>query len=164
MNTLDIILLLLFIPSIVRGLSKGLISQALSFASIFVSAYLAFHFSSAVEDWLGCYVRMDSNLLYIISFVSIVVIAVLLMNIVARILTKVINLVSLGWLDKLLGLAFSVAGAVLVTGLLLTAVRNLNGNLRWIDPEVFSSSKVCTFITSVCDTVFPFIKNLVETV
>ena len=41
MNTLDIILLILFIPGVIRGLTKGFLEQAVSLAGIFISVYLA---------------------------------------------------------------------------------------------------------------------------
>ena len=44
MNTLDIVILLLFIPGIVRGISKGFIEQVISLVGIVLSAYLAFKF------------------------------------------------------------------------------------------------------------------------
>ena len=46
MNTLDIILLILFIPGLIRGMSKGFIEQAVSLVGIVLSVYLAFRFSS----------------------------------------------------------------------------------------------------------------------
>ena len=45
MNTLDIVILLLFIPGIIRGLSKGFLEQAISLAGVVLSVYLAYRFS-----------------------------------------------------------------------------------------------------------------------
>ena len=41
MNVLDIIILLLFLPGIIRGLTKGLIEQAVSLAGIVASVWAA---------------------------------------------------------------------------------------------------------------------------
>ena len=56
MNLLDIILLILFIPAIIRGISKGFIEQIIALASLFLSAWLAYLFSNTVSGWLGQYV------------------------------------------------------------------------------------------------------------
>ena len=44
MNTLDIILLALFVPGIVRGLRKGILEQAIGLAGLFISYFLAKRF------------------------------------------------------------------------------------------------------------------------
>ena len=41
MNTLDIVILLLFIPGIIRGITKGFLEQAISLAGIVLSVYRA---------------------------------------------------------------------------------------------------------------------------
>ena len=44
MNVLDIIILLLFLPGIIRGLTKGLIEQAVSLAGIVASVWAAYKY------------------------------------------------------------------------------------------------------------------------
>ena len=45
MGTLDIILLICFIPALVRGIQKGFIEQVISLASIFIGAWMAYRFA-----------------------------------------------------------------------------------------------------------------------
>ena len=59
MATLDIILLICFIPGIIRGISKGFLEQALSLVGIVLSVWAAFKFSALVCDWLKPYLSLS---------------------------------------------------------------------------------------------------------
>ena len=48
MNPLDIILLICFLPAVIRGLSKGFLEQAICLVGLFVSVWAAFRFSELV--------------------------------------------------------------------------------------------------------------------
>ena len=63
MATLDIILLICFIPGIIRGLSKGFLEQALALAGVVLSVWAAFRFSSLVCTWLKPYVNISETTL-----------------------------------------------------------------------------------------------------
>ena len=89
MNLLDIILLILFIPAIIRGISKGFIEQIIALASLFLSAWLAYLFSNTVSGWLGQYVsNVSPQVLYVISFVVIIIVTVALLHLLARLLSN----------------------------------------------------------------------------
>lgn len=79
MNTLDIVILLLFIPGIIRGMSKGFLEQIITLAGIVLSVYLAFKFSDVAGAWLGNYLKVSQTLLNILSF-ALVLAAVLLIT------------------------------------------------------------------------------------
>ena len=61
MATLDIILLVCFLPGIIRGLSKGFLEQALALVGIVLSVWAAFRFSGLVATWLKPYVDFSET-------------------------------------------------------------------------------------------------------
>lgn len=66
MNVLDIVLIILFIPAIIRGISKGFIEQVIALASLFLSAWLAYLFADKVGTWLSAYIDgVSKEVLYI---------------------------------------------------------------------------------------------------
>ena len=126
MATLDIILLLCFIPGIIRGFSKGFLEQALALAGVVLSVWAAFRFSSLVSTWLQPYLEVSERMLSIISFVVILLAIGLIVAILAKLLTKVLEIAMLGWLDKTLGLAFALAVNALVIGLFIILFDTVN--------------------------------------
>lgn len=160
MATLDIILLVCFIPGIIRGLSKGFLEQALALVGIVLSVWAAFHFSSLVCTWLKPYLEVSETVLNVIAFALILVAISLAVLLVARLLTKVVELAMLGWLNKVLGLAFAVALNALVIGIFIILFDTLNVKFGFVKPEVLDQSVVYTTLRDLCYLVFPYLKQL----
>ena len=160
MATLDIILLICFIPGIIRGLSKGFLEQALALAGVVVSVWAAFRFSSLVCTWLKPYVDVSETTLNVISFALILVVISLGVVLLAKLLTKVAELAMLGWLDKTLGLVFALAVNALVIGVFIILFDTVNLKFGLVKPEVLEDSVVYTTLRDLCYFVFPYLKEL----
>jgi membrane protein required for colicin V production len=158
MATLDIILLICFIPGIIRGISKGFLEQALALAGVVLSVWAAFRFSTLVSTWLKPYLDVSETTLNVISFALILVAITLVVFLVAKLLTKVAELAMLGWLDKLLGLVFALAVNALVIGVFIIMFDTLNQKFGLVKPEVLDASVVYTTLRDLCYFVFPYLK------
>ena len=71
MNTLDIIILLCFVPALISGISKGFIEQAIALVSLVLGAWLAYRFSALVSSWLEPVLEVSETALNVISFAAI---------------------------------------------------------------------------------------------
>ena len=160
MTTLDIILLVCFLPGIIRGLSKGFLEQALALGGVVLSVWAAFHFSARVSTWLKPYVDMSERALNAVAFVVILVAISLLVLLVAKLLTKVAELAMLGWLNKLLGLVFALAVNALVIGVFIILFDTVNVKFGLVKPEVLDGSIVYTSRRDLSYLVFPYLKEL----
>ena len=158
MATLDIILLICFIPGIIRGLSKGFLEQALSLGGIFLSVWAAFKFSTVVCGWLKPYLSLSETTLSVVAFALILVAVCLAVLIVAKLLTKVLEMSMLGWLDKILGLAFALVVNALLLGVFIILFDTLNLKFEFVKPEVLDESIVYTTLRDLCYLVFPYLK------
>lgn len=160
MTTLDIILLVCFLPGIIRGLSKGFLEQALALGGVVLSVWAAFHFSGLVCTWIKPYVEMSDRALNVIAFVIILVAISLLVLLVAKLLTKVAELAMLGWLNKLLGLVFALAVNALVIGVFIILFDTVNVKFGLVKTEVLDASVVYTTLRDLSYLVFPYLKEL----
>ena len=158
MATLDIILLICFIPGIIRGLSKGFLEQALSLGGIFLSVWAAFKFSTVVCGWLKPYLSLSETTLSVVAFALILVAVCLAVLIVAKLLTKVLEMSMLGWLDKVLGLAFALVVNALLLGVFIILFDTLNLKFGFVKPEVLDASIVYTTLRDLSYLVFPYLK------
>ena len=162
MGILDIILLLCFIPGIVRGITKGFVQQLISLASIFIGAWLAVKFSSLVSTWLMKYIELDPKIIKVISFAVIVILAVLLLYWIGQLVSKVIKIATLGWLDKLLGIVFAILKVALVLGLLIMLFEGVNGKLGLVKADTLDDSALYCAIRDFGQTVLPFLKKFIS--
>ena len=158
MATLDIILLICFLPGIIRGISKGFLEQALSLAGIVVSVWAAFKFSALVCTWLKPYLSLSETTLSVVAFALILVAVCLAVLIVAKLLTKVLEMSMLGWLDKILGLVFALVVNGLLLGVFVILFDTLNLKFGFVKPEVLDGSVVYTTLRDFCYLVFPYLK------
>ena len=90
MNTLDIVILLLFIPGIIRGITKGFLEQAITLAGIVLSVYVAYHFSSYACNFIQKYITVSETVLHILGFAA-TLIAVLIVALVLGLIAIVFD-------------------------------------------------------------------------
>lgn len=162
MSILDIILLICFVPAIVKGVSKGFIRQAVELLAILVGAWLAIRFSSLLSGWLSNYFEVQPQVMTIISFVLIVLVVALLMTLVANLLTKLLDFIALGWINRLLGFVFAILKVAVILGLAIMAFEALNSSFGIVDPDKLSGSPVYSHLKGMAETVFPYLKSLIS--
>ena len=164
MNTLDIIILVLFIPGIIHGMSKGLIEQAISLVGIVLSAYLAFKFSDAACNWLSHYITVSETVLNVLGFAVVLVGMLLVVLFVAKLVTAAVEKASLGWINKVLGLAFSIAVTAVVLGLLIILFDTVNIKFALVKSPILQESLLYGALKDFGYFVFPYLKGLLTTV
>lgn len=161
MSTLDIILLVCFVPAIVRGIQRGFIAQVVSLVSVILGIWLAFHFSEMVCEWLRQYFpNLSETVLSIAGFVLILVVVALLLHLVGKLIMKIFKAVDLGWLNWILGLIFSLLKAALIIGLVLVLFDTINLKFSLVKPETLDQSVLYAPLRDAAYKVFPYLKAL----
>lgn len=162
MGTLDIILLIGFIPALVRGIQKGFIEQVISLASIFIGAWMAYRFAEPLSVWLTQFVNVEPRILGVASFAIVVVLTVILLNLLGRLLTKTLSLASLGFVNRLLGVVFALLKAALIIGLLIFVFDTFNGKWGIVNAELLDGSVIYKALHEAALKVFPYLQNLLN--
>lgn len=160
MNIVDIILLICFVPAVVQGFRKGFISQVIAIVSIIVGAWVSFRFTSDASVWLGQYIQGSEQMLKVVSFAIIFAAAIVALALLGKMLEGAIKLVMLGWLNRLLGVAFSLLKAGLIVGLGIMLFCSLNNTFGMVSEEVLNESVLFPPLKTLAYTVFPYLKEL----
>ena len=160
MNTVDIILLICFLPALIQGFRKGFISQIIAIISIILGAWLSFRFASEVSVWLAQYITGSEQILKIIAFALILTAVIIGLTLLGKLLESTFELVMLGWLNKLLGAAFSLVKAGLLIGLAIMVFCSLNNTFSMVSEEVLKESVLFPPLKDLAYTVFPYLKEL----
>lgn len=162
-NIVDLILIVCFIPAIVEGLRKGLVNQLAELISIIAGIWAAFKCSSALAELLSPTLKnADPVMIKVLSFIVLIVVVFLLARVIGRIVTSILKAVTLGWLNRLAGLIFSLLKATLILGLILLIFDGLNTRLEIVDRSILRDSKIYCDIHLVCGKVFPFLKSFIS--
>ena len=161
MAILDIILLLCFVPAIVSGISKGFVKQVVDLAAILLAAWAAFHFSTVMGEWLCQYITLEKSILNVISFILIIIVTAVVLNLVGALITKALKAVSLGFVNRLLGLVFAILKVAVILGLVILLFETLNSTLHIVKPEATADAVVYNALKEAAEKVFPILKTFV---
>lgn len=161
MSIVDIILLICFVPAIINGVRKGFISQVISIISIIAGVWVSYEFASIVGTWIGQHIEASESVLKLISFALIMAGVFVLLGIVGRFLEGIVKFVMLGWLNKLLGIMFSLLKSGLIIGMLIMVFSSINNNLHLVDEQVLAESVLYTPLKNTAFIVFPYLKSLI---
>lgn len=162
MNTLDIIILLLFIPGIIRGLTKGFLEQAISLAGIVLSVYIAYHFSSFACEFIQKYITVSETILHILGFAVTLIVVLIGVILLAKLITKAVEMASLGWLNRALGFIFAVLVTAIVLGLLAIVFDTLNIKFELVKSTILQDSVLYGHLKDFGYFVFPYMKQLLS--
>ena len=160
MNILDIILLICFVPAIIQGFRKGFIAQAIAIISIVVGIWASARFANIVTAWIGQYITASEQVLKVVAFAMILIVVFLVLAALGKMLEGVFRIVMLGWLNKLLGVAFSLLKMVLIIGLLIIAFTAVNDTFKFVQESVLNESVLYPPLKKLAFEVFPYLKEI----
>ena len=160
MNILDIILLICFVPAIIQGFRKGFIAQAIAIISIIVGIWASARFANIVTAWIGQYITASEQVLKVVAFAMILIVVFLVLAALGKMLEGVFRIVMLGWLNKLLGVAFSLLKMVLIIGLLIIAFTAVNDTFKFVQESVLNESVLYPPLKKLAFEVFPYLKDV----
>ncbi len=161
MNILDIILLLCFVPALIQGFRKGFISQVISIISLILGVWMSARFANIVGNWIGQYIQGSEQVLRLVAFALIFIAVIAALTLVGKMLEGMIRLIMLGWLNRLLGVLFSLLKAGLIVGLLIMAFCSLNDTFHFVSEETLNASAIFPPLKRLAYNVFPYLKELI---
>jgi membrane protein required for colicin V production len=164
MNLLDIILLILLIPGTIRGISRGFLEQAVTLAGIVLAAYMAYHFSEPVCTWLAQYITVSDTVLHVIGFAVMMLGVLIIVMFFAKLLTRVADMASLGWFNRVLGFVFSLAVSAVILSLIIILFDTVNTKFELVKTPILTDSVLYGHLKDLGYFVFPYLKHLLSTV
>lgn len=128
MNYIDIVIIVLLGIFGIGGLRKGIITEAATLLGLAVGLYGAFHFSDFTADKLVQWVEINPKYLNVISFVVTFLVLAVAVNLLGRLITKLVQAINLGFIDKLGGFIIGMAKGLLICSLLVMLLNALEMN------------------------------------
>ncbi|WP_251620889.1 CvpA family protein [Odoribacter lunatus] len=140
MNLIDIILLLPLVYGAYKGFSKGLIVEIATLVGVILGVYIAIHYSDVTEVLLRDFLNITSGYLSYIALSITFLVVMVLIFVLGKMLTKIIDMVSLGLVNKLLGTILGIAKYFLILCVLLLLVDALDDKFHFMKNETKENS------------------------
>ena len=160
---IDIIFIFLLALALWKGFSKGFIVALFSVIALFVGLAAAMKLSAVAAELLKDTMQVSAKWLAFLSFFLVFLLAVFLVRLGAAAVEKMVEMMMLGWLNRLAGILLY---AVMYTIILSVIVFYLE-KVGILGPPSLAGSKTYPFIRpwgpaaiNGIGVIFPFFKNM----
>ena len=144
---LDIIFLVIIIWGAYNGFLNGLVKELSAVLSLIFGIVLAKNLYPILDEKLNA--LTDSKLISIISAVIIFILTIIIFKIGAKIATKFIKFVYLGFINKLLGSIFGGIKSLLILCFLVFIFLKINTNIQIINTDNLEESTIYVQIKKI---------------
>lgn len=162
---IDVIFLFLMIFAVVKGMRNGFIVAVFSFLGMFIGLVAAIKLSALVAGWLQDSTNVTAAWLPFLSFALVMIAVMLLVRLGAMFIQRAMEMVMLGWLNK-------ISGIVLYAALYMTLFSVLlfyGEKIQLFKPDTIASSQTYFFIRpwgpkaiGLFGDLIPFCKGMFE--
>jgi len=155
MNILDIILLIPLAWGAYRGFRKGFIIELASLAALILGIYAAINFSYLIGDWLNENIDWKEKYLNIIAFILTFVIVIIVVHWTGKIIEKFIDILMLGFLNRILGLFFGIIKAGFIMSVLIFLINVFDDDQKLLTPKLTNESLLYSPVASFAPYIIP---------
>ncbi len=159
MNWLDIVIGLLLLTAVWRGWKEGAVTQILGLAALALGVFLGWKYGAEIGALLGLEDLMGRAVGFIVVML-VVILAIILIGIVTRGLFRIVGL---GIFDNLLGVLFSALKMAVFVGLFMILFEVCDPSGKVISESVRRDSVMYGAVESVCDVIFPVVRDMFKT-
>ncbi len=158
-NTMDILILLLFIPALIGGIRKGFIRQLAGLIALLLGLWAASKYNAPLSEIICSKLDTTSSLVPVISFIVIFLIILLLVSLIGRLVSKIFQVAMLGWLDRIVGVLFSFLKTAFILSILIYILNSLDSLYNFMPKESISESRLYPPIQKLAPAVFPYLNE-----
>lgn len=162
MNYIDYIIIILLAIAAVRGAIKGFIYEVASLIALIAGVWGAIKFSSATETFLVERLDFTSKFINIIAFALTFILIIVLVHFLGKAIEKAIESISLGVVNRVFGLLFSLCKTAFVLGIVVILIEKIDESIPFVPEDDVTSSKLYSPLRGVAVNTFPFIKNFYD--
>lgn len=140
MNYLDILLLLPLLYGAYKGFSRGFVIEVATLLGLILGVYVAIKFSDYTENILRDFLDISSKYLSYIALSVTFLLVVVAIYLLGKMLTKLVDIVSLGLVNKLLGTVLGIAKSFVILCIILLIADSLDDKFQFMNKEVKENS------------------------
>jgi membrane protein required for colicin V production len=157
MNYIDIIIIVILGIAMIRGFVNGFVRELASLAALILGIWGAIKFSSFTAARLYDYFDMTGKYVGIIAFIITFLIIVVIIHFIGLLVDKLMKAVALGFINKLLGIAFGLLKSVLIMSVIFMVLNAIEQHRPFLPKEKIEGSMLYNPISDIAPAIFPII-------
>ena len=140
MSFIDIIFAVLLAFALYKGIKNGLFVELASLIALIAGIFIAIKFSYIIKTLLESKVSWNPKYIEITAFALTFIIVVVAIHLSAKLLTKIVDLAYLGWINRLAGAGFSILKTILALSIVILLFEKINVNNMIAKKEMLDDS------------------------
>jgi len=157
MNWIDLIIVVILILSIVSGFINGLVKEVASLAALILGIWGAIKFSGFTAEKLYDFFDMTGKYVGLIAFLVTFGIIVVIIHFIGLLADKIVSAASLGFVNRLLGIAFGLIKSVLIMSVFFVILNAIDVRRPFLPKETIEKSVFFNPISDIAPAIFPII-------
>ncbi|HSL85556.1 MAG TPA: CvpA family protein [Bacteroidales bacterium] len=157
MNYIDFIIIIILVFGILRGYTDGLVIEVASLAALILGIWGAIRFSAFTAGKLYEWFDMSGDYVGIIAFVITFLIIVVAIHFVGVIADRFVCALSLGFLNRLLGMCFGFVKTALILSVIFVVMNAIDVKRHFLPRSKIEQSKFYNPIADIAPALFPII-------
>lgn len=133
MNWLDVLILLPLLVGLVRGLMRGLISEVIAFAVVILGVLGAHFAAPSASAWLLKQFAWPKGACDVTAYTLIFLAIAICLSVIARLLTKFLRAIHLGWANRLFGGLFGIVKFGILVLVVVFVLDKSNETFHYLD-------------------------------
>lgn len=159
MGLLDILLGIPLVWGLWKGLKNGLFMEIASILALVAGIYGAIHFSYITGDYLSERMDWDERNMSISAFIITFILIIIVVNLLGKLLTKLVDFAMLGFLNKIAGAIFGVLKVAILLGALLIFFDRMDAQFQLLDERTKEESRLYTPLKDIGALLFDKVLN-----
>ena len=156
-NWLDVILVLPLVVGLVRGLMRGLISEIIAIVVVILGVLGSRWMAPPFSAWLLTQFAWPQGVCDVVAYTMLFLGIAILLSILARLLTKFMRKIHLGWANRLAGGLFGIAKYGLIVLIVVFVMDRTNDAFHWLDgAQVVSDSVIYPLMVKATHALLSF--------
>jgi membrane protein required for colicin V production len=156
MNWIDFIIVILVVLSVISGFSNGLVKEVASLVGLILGIWGAIKFSNFTAAKLYEWFDMSGQYVGIIAFIITFCAIVIVLHFIGALADKVVDAVQLGFLNRLLGMAFGAVKNILIMSVIFSVLNAIEARRHFL-PKSVEASKFYKPVADIVPSIFPVI-------
>ena len=151
MNLIDSICLIILIYGSYKGFKNGIVSEVLSFFGILLGIYLSKKYYLSVDKYLVTVFDSTNQMVSLISVILIFTLTIIFSKILSKVITKALNIMALGLLNKLIGSVFGLLKYLLILCVITFIFSKANDLFVFIETNKVEETQIFSKIQKIND-------------
>ena len=155
MAVIDIVFFTLIGFGVIKGLFKGFFVEVASVAALLIGSYGAVHFSNYAYSALSGFLDWSKRNINILAFIMTFLVIVLSIMLIGKAMTKLVNVMSLGIINRQLGGVFGGLKIALLISVLILVLNNFSILKLIVAEDDLKKSTIYNHVQGIAPAIMP---------